>query len=486
MRAARGRSPTCRRRRRRRLLVERVRAVRRARARSSTQVPAEYLSCSRSPATSSSCPLRWEPDGVGRADRRRRPPARAVRRRAISRLARGVGDITRAGARQRPADQRARAVPRAGREPGRGLLGGRRRRPARSRSSAAGSTSCSAPTRRLAWHGRVVGRPHRRRRPRAGRRRGADARSPRDATRASSTGSAAAERRHAVAPRPVHVVHGQPGPRQIRGLMRRHHRAQARRTGAARLRAQVLGGVPPRARGGPAAARARRHEEHVPGGGVARSADAADLDPRLGADAGAEPPARCRRATPWTSSTGSRRTRASSSGCSATCSTSTVSSAGSCRPSVARPTSAELVARVVAEIENPDGAADRGRDGRPDRGPSTARRSSGSSRTWSRTPCATPRRTRTSGCWATAAGRRRRASASTTTGPGIARARATNRSSSRSGRRRGRRPSTRPGVGIGLSLVRRFAELHGGRAWVEERARRRLVVPRVPAQRLTA
>jgi signal transduction histidine kinase len=27
-----------------------------------------------------------------------------------------------------------------------------------------------------------------------------------------------------------------------------------------------------------------------------------------------------------------------------------------------------------------------------------------------------------------------------------------------------------PGVGVGLTLVRRFAELHGGRAWVEERA----------------
>jgi signal transduction histidine kinase len=30
-------------------------------------------------------------------------------------------------------------------------------------------------------------------------------------------------------------------------------------------------------------------------------------------------------------------------------------------------------------------------------------------------------------------------------------------------------PQHSPGVGVGLTLVRRFAELHSGRAWVEER-----------------
>ena len=30
-------------------------------------------------------------------------------------------------------------------------------------------------------------------------------------------------------------------------------------------------------------------------------------------------------------------------------------------------------------------------------------------------------------------------------------------------------PQPSPGVGVGLTLVRRFAEMHHGRAWVEER-----------------
>jgi signal transduction histidine kinase len=35
--------------------------------------------------------------------------------------------------------------------------------------------------------------------------------------------------------------------------------------------------------------------------------------------------------------------------------------------------------------------------------------------------------------------------------------------------RQGAGPNPSPGVGVGLSLVARFAELHGGSAWVQDR-----------------
>ena len=51
-------------------------------------------------------------------------------------------------------------------------------------------------------------------------------------------------------------------------------------------------------------------------------------------------------------------------------------------------------------------------------------------------------------------------------------------------------PSHSPGVGVGLTLVRRFAELHGGRAWVEERegggASFRVFLPANPPENLEA
>jgi signal transduction histidine kinase len=47
-------------------------------------------------------------------------------------------------------------------------------------------------------------------------------------------------------------------------------------------------------------------------------------------------------------------------------------------------------------------------------------------------------------------------------------------------------PTHAPGMGIGLSLVTRYAELHGGRAWVADRhgggSSFRVFIPNIPDQ----
>ena len=277
--------------------------------------------------------------GVRRADRGRPTPREPRFDDASLRLARGIGDLTALALGNARRISELERFHRLVESLDAVFWEAERRHPARHVPRRPGRRPLRRRTRRR-WRRPAVGRPHHRRRPLAAPSPRSAARSPTAPTRARSTGSARRRRRRAVAPRSRDVVPGRQGARQVRGLMRRRHRTQARRTGAARLRAQVLGGIPARARGRAAAPRARRDEEHVPGGGVARSADAAHLDPGLGADAGAEPArdAAGRRAGPRAPR---RVERAQARAvCSAICWTSTVCNAGSCRPSVARPTSA--------------------------------------------------------------------------------------------------------------------------------------------------
>jgi GAF domain-containing protein len=93
-----------------------------------------------------------------------------------------------------------------------------------------------------------------------------------------------------VGPRHRARRHGRaraPGrPRPDRG----RHRTRARRAGRSAERAEVLRGVPPRARGHAAASSARRDEEHIPGGRLPRPAHAAHVDPGFGGHARAGRP----------------------------------------------------------------------------------------------------------------------------------------------------------------------------------------------------
>ena len=234
------------------------------------------------------CPLRWEPEQFGCPDRDRAHPAPSRSTTPRSRLARGVGDLTAlalGNARRISELERFHRLVESldaifweadADDLDLTFLGGR--------------LDVLFADDEARWHRTRLGRPHRGRGPLA-RRCGGSARDRGGNRCQRRVPGPHVGGRHAVAARPRARRARSPGHAADPWLDHRHHGTQTGGTDASGIRAQVLGGVPSRARGGPAAARARRHEEHVPRGGLARPADPADLDPRIGADPRAEPPA---------------------------------------------------------------------------------------------------------------------------------------------------------------------------------------------------